>query len=112
MQNDRNSLLSTAQSALQWPEHMKVFRVTSDNMEPFIQQNDFVVVDTLQTELREAVFAFQNDNTICIRRIQPLLSGKIRVLVDNPKYPANEVERSIFDAQNIIGRVVMAERHL
>ena len=107
--NHQISLLNTAQSALQWPEHMKVFGVTSDDMEPFIQQNDFVVVDITQKDIREAVYALQFGSTIKIRRLQPLISGKIRIMCDNPHYQDEEINRSFL--QNIIGRVVMAERH-
>lgn len=106
------SLLNTAQSALPWPEHMKVFGVTNDDMEPFIQRNDFVVVDTTQKTIREAVYALQLGGSVRIRRLQPLTSGKIRVLCDNLNYQDEEIDGSLLNTQNIIGRVVMAERHL
>lgn len=110
--NQEISLVCQAKSALAWPAHMKVFCADSDAMDPFIKRNDFVVVDTTQNDIREAVYALQLGDLVVIRRVQPLTSGKIRIICDNKHYQMDEVSAELVNIEAVIGRAVMVERHL
>jgi phage repressor protein C with HTH and peptisase S24 domain len=106
------SPVSQACSALQWPEQLKVFRVDSDSMDPFIKKQDYVVVDTYYQEIVNAVYALTFGGQVVIRRLNNLSSGRVAIQCDNPRCGTEEVALSQLQGGQIIGRVRYVEKQL
>ena len=106
------SLVSQAESAMYWPDHFKVFKNDSDNMEPFIKKGSYVVIDTLYQDIVEAVYALKYGHHIVIKRLQMLPSGRLLVKCDNPLYATEEFSIHNLPADMILGRVRFVETRL
>lgn len=106
------SLMTHAESALLWPEHILIYKVESDCMEETFQEGDCLAVDTDQRDPREGVFLLDcGDGVHVIRRVSLGLNGW-SVGCDNKSYgpPRNILTKGLSEA--IIGRVVFAEKRI
>ena len=88
-------------------KHLRAFEVVGDSMLPTLQPGDRVFVDTRRTEPNpEGVFVLYDGSTVVVKSLQIIRGSdplKIRVISDNPKYPAYEV---LAEETHIIGRFV------
>ena len=76
-----------------------------DSMEPFIGDGDLIMLDTNKKRLTSAVYAFQYDGTVYVKRINHTPDA-IHAKSDNPMYDTFTIEGDNLNQLDIIGRVV------
>ena len=93
------------------PTNMRFVRITGDSMEPTLQPGDVVLVDqSKQLDPQGGIYAISVSGSLMIRRVQiSYPSGELRIISDNPKYEASEVEA---DKVGIFGKVIWYSREL
>jgi len=79
-----------------------------DSMEPTISSGDVVMVDRGQLDVRDGIYVWQADGALLIKRLQRLGAGQVRVLSDNPRFPAYEADLAEIAGPAIVGRAVWA----
>lgn len=85
-------------------KHIEAINVSGDSMEPTLNNEDIVFLDTTKKEIsKDGIYAFTNSNGLFIKRIQKRVDGDIDIISDNKEYPiqiANPQEI------NIIGKTI------
>lgn len=97
------------------PDKVAVIACRGESMSPTIRDGDIALVDLRATELKhDGIYAIRrdgngDDNEIIVKRVQLLLSKRIRIVSDNEEvaaveeFPANQMPDV-----DVIGRVVWA----
>lgn len=83
---------------------LKAVRVRGDSMQPRLHDGDTIIVDTLDTELRDDVWVLERRDELVVKRLQELPTGGWRVISDNPAYPPVELRAE--DRPVVFGRVL------
>ena len=98
------------------PAALRILTIRGDSMEPNLQHNDLLLVDTTQTSPSSpGIFVLFDGMGLAVKRLeyssQSLLNQAVRIKVisDNPHYSV--YERSVADI-SIIGRVVWFSRSI
>ena len=93
------------------PRHAILMSVRGESMAPTISENDVVLLDTGRRRIFPGkIYAIGINDTIMIKRLEPLLRGTIRVISDNrTEYPPYEAQ--IRDLK-VIGQVIWYAREL
>lgn len=80
-----------------------------DSMQPTLQANDLVLIDTSQQTMRmaDAIWAVSFNGLGMIKRLRPTRDGGIKILSDNPHVPD---EVAFDDELQLLGRVVAIVR--
>jgi phage repressor protein C with HTH and peptisase S24 domain len=88
-----------------------VARGDGDSMMPTLINDDMVLIDQTQTEIRQSdrIWALQIDDVGLIKRVRVVPGGGYELLSDNPAIPPQPVNR---DQVFIIGRVIWVGRRL
>jgi phage repressor protein C with HTH and peptisase S24 domain len=88
--------------------------VSSDSMEPTLSHGNQLLIDTsVMSVKREGIYALKIGNSLCIRRIDIGLDGRLFIKCDNPHYAGVEIlNLEQADMLNIVGRVVWCARRL
>jgi len=76
------------------PRKMSLIRVSGDSMEPTLYSGDIVLVDHNRNYIdpQGSIYAITVDDVIMIKRLQSVYpSRKIRIISDNPRYEAFEL---------------------
>lgn len=107
-----SSIVNHAESALLWPDHIKVIQMKGDCMFPYIRENDYVVVDTKQQEIFDGIYALSYKENVFIRRLQLLASGNVTIIHDNPRYDNEEIDTNQLQCGMVIGRAIYLEKKL
>lgn len=94
------------------PKGLAIVDARGDSMEPTISDRDLVMIDTTDTQLTPAIWAFTLDDAILVKRLQPTQAGIIQVASDNPAYAPFAIDRANADGFHLIGRVVWVGRVL
>ncbi|WP_229274596.1 S24 family peptidase [Burkholderia pseudomallei] len=95
------------------PAHLSVHRIEDDVMEPLFQRADNVLVNRQQAnQIGDGIYALRINGKIVIRRTQALPNRALRVMPENPKYPAFEVELKEGGDVAVVGRVVWFSRQI
>ncbi|PHS48790.1 MAG: transcriptional regulator [Marinobacter sp.] len=78
-----------------------------DSMEPTIDDNNTVMIDTSQRELRDgSIYVIRTDDHLIVKRIQTRLGKQVLLISDNKAYPPIEVNMEDPGDLEVIGRVV------
>jgi len=78
-----------------------------DSMEPTIQDNNTVMIDTNQRDLVDGnIYVIRTDNHLVVKRVQKLINKGILLLSDNKEYKEQRLESSETQDLEVIGRVV------
>lgn len=85
---------------------MKIINAKGDSMAPTFKDNDFLLVDTANTELTDGVFVFRIGEELYVKRLQRL-PNKVLALSDNDKYQPFDMPKEAV----IIAKVIDAWRH-
>ncbi|ESQ78473.1 hypothetical protein AEYBE204_13035 [Asticcacaulis sp. YBE204] len=85
-----------------------MFESTGDSMYPTISDPAYVLVDTNQNRMGEAVYAFRMVDDLRIKRLRRVGLGDIEAMSDNPMYPPERIEGPEKEHFGLIGRVVWA----
>lgn len=83
------SLLPQSAGALALAPHMRIVRVEGDTMYPTFKNNDLLVVDTSQRDIREGVYVMEaGSGSMVVRRLQihPGQKGRVLLGCDNRRY--------------------------
>ena len=89
------------------PKGLAVIGVRGDSMTPVINDKDVILINTLDTSLKDGLYVLRFDNDLIVKRVQKLLNGIVEIASANPDYKTIEINVSkIPDNFAIIGRVV------
>lgn len=94
------------------PDNMSLIKVVGDSMYPTLLPGDLVLVDHSHKSISSqgGIYAISIDHEIMIKRVQLLFQeGKILVISDNKKYPAQEIDA---DKITINGKVIWYARDI
>ncbi len=87
------------------PENLKVVTVVGDSMEPDLYDEDRIIIDCSQTELKDSfMYAVRFSGDVFVKRIQRLPDDRALLISKNADYPSMPVD-SDMDFK-VIGRVV------
>lgn len=91
---------------LKEPDLALVF-AKGDSMEPTIDDNNTVMIDTSQKELRDgSIYVIRTNDHLIVKRIQTRLGKQVLLISDNKAYPPIEVSMDEASDLEVIGRVV------
>lgn len=85
------------------PVALSVIAVEGDSMEPTLRDGDEILVDRTPRALRAGIHVIRLDEMLLVKRLEPGPAGTLRVISDNPAYPASERAAGEVD---VVGRVV------
>lgn len=89
------------------PEHVRVWTHRDDTMEPTIRNGDVLLIDTSRRALqRDGIHIVREGGRAKVRRVHWRRDGGLRIMADNPAYPAEEYAAAETDQLEIIGRVM------
>lgn len=90
-----------------------VMDIVGDSMKPTLEEGDTVMIDTNRKIVTGGnIYAIREGETILIKRLQPLVGGKIQILSDNREmYHPQELDTSK-NALSVIGQIVWMARKL
>lgn len=92
-------------------QNLFVINVTGDNMAPFADEGDFVIIDASKTELLgDGVFAIKASGQLFIKRVQRQINGSILLINDNKQYAITEISVDEHPMISIVGKVVLVCR--
>jgi|1_EtaG_2_1085319.scaffolds.fasta_scaffold00001_539 phage repressor protein C with HTH and peptisase S24 domain len=84
-----------------------------DSMEPTISDNETVMVDTSEKQLRDGhIYVIRNGDHLLVKRIQTLWNDGVQLLSDNKEYPPQEIPSSDLENLEVIGKVVWVGKDL
>lgn len=92
------------------PKGLAIVDARGDSMEPTISDRDLVMIDTTDTQLTPAIWAFTLGDAVLVKRLQPTQAGIVQVASDNPAYAPFVIDRANADGFHLIGRVVWVGR--
>ena len=90
-------------------DKLSVVKVSGDSMEDILKNNDTILIDHTQNEVRDGLYALRIGNEVFVKRIQRL-PNKLLVISANAAYPPFEL--SADDDYAIIGKVAWLGRLL
>lgn len=95
------------------PGKLAAIQARGDSMEPTIHSGDLLLIDLNQPDWRtDAIYAISVGDTLIVKRLQFLISGKVDIISDNPKYAPQTLTREEFAEVRIIGRVAWFGRQM
>lgn len=84
-----------------------------DSMEGTIDDNNTIMIDTSQRELRDgSIYVIRTDDHLIVKRIQTRLGKQVLLISDNKAYPPIEVNMEDPGDLEVIGRVVWIGKDL
>lgn len=93
------------------PDGMVIVDARGDSMEPTIADRDQVMIDTTDTRLVPAIWAFAMDEAVMVKRLNQTPQG-IEIVSDNAIYGRQLIGPGQADHFSLIGRVVWVGRVL
>ena len=93
------------------PKGLAIVDARGDSMEPTISDRDLVMIDTTDTRLVPAIWAFTLDDAVLVKRLSPAPGG-LEVVSDNPLYGRQQLDAAQAGQIHLIGRVVWVGRVL
>jgi phage repressor protein C with HTH and peptisase S24 domain len=89
-------------------ENLAIIDGDGDSMEGTFRDGDALLVDRGITEIRtDAIYVFTLDGELFIKRLQRLTGGSLRMISDNPVYPAIMIESDMLPRVHIQARVLL-----
>lgn len=90
-------------------ENLAIIDGDGDSMEGTFSNGDSLLVDRGITEIRtDAIYVFTLDGDLFIKRLQRMTGGSLRMISDNPIYPAIVIEGAQLERVHIQARVLLA----
>ena len=96
------------------PSKVAVIRVSGDSMEPTLENGGLILLDLRDSDLfsTDAIYVFNMDNEIFVKRIQRMGRGQFEILSDNPMYKPRFPKEYELQTLRVVGRVVWAGRRV
>lgn len=89
------------------PENLVLVFAKGDSMEPTINDNNTLMIDTSNRELSDGhIYVIRTDGHLIVKRIQKLWNKGILLLSDNKEYREQQIEPNEADDLEVIGKVV------
>lgn len=89
------------------PEDLVLVFAKGDSMEPTINDNNTLMIDTSNRELSDGhIYVIRTDGHLIVKRIQMLWNKGILLLSDNKEYREQQIEPNESDDLEVIGKVV------
>jgi transcriptional regulator with XRE-family HTH domain len=89
-------------------ENLAIITGDGDSMEGTFRNGDSLLVDRGISEIRtDAIYVFTLDGDLFIKRLQRLTGGALRMISDNPIYPAIMIEGADLEKVHIQARVLL-----
>ena len=89
-------------------ENLAIITGDGDSMNGTFRDGDSLLVDRGITDIRtDAVYVFTLDGDLFIKRLQRLTGGSLRMISDNPVYPAIVIEGADLEKVHIQARVLL-----
>ncbi|WP_426248425.1 S24 family peptidase [Pseudomonas sp. TWR3-1-1] len=89
-------------------DNLAIIDGDGDSMEGTFRNGDALLVDRGITEIRtDAIYVFTLDGDLFIKRLQRMTGGALRMISDNPVYPAIVIEGEQLDRVHIQARVLL-----
>ena len=89
------------------PENLVLVFAKGDSMEPTINDNNTLMIDTSNRELSDGhIYVIRTDGHLIVKRIQMLWNKGILLLSDNKEYREQQIEPNEADDLEVIGKVV------
>lgn len=89
-------------------ENLAIIDGDGDSMEGTFSNGDSLLVDRGITEIRtDAIYVFTLDGDLFIKRLQRMIGGSLRMISDNPVYPALVIEGEQLERVHIQARVLL-----
>lgn len=89
-------------------ENLAIIDGDGDSMEGTFSNGDSLLVDRGITEIRtDAIYVFTLDGDLFIKRLQRMIGGSLRMISDNPVYPALVIEGDQLERVHIQARVLL-----
>lgn len=89
-------------------ENLAIITGDGDSMNGTFRDGDSLLVDRGITDIRtDAVYVFTLDGDLFIKRLQRLTGGSLRMISDNPVYPAIMIEGADLEKVHIQARVLL-----
>ncbi|MBF0186258.1 MAG: helix-turn-helix domain-containing protein [Magnetococcales bacterium] len=89
------------------PERAAIIRVDGDSMEPTLSRGDVILIDRRETSFsRDAIYVFQWDDGLFVKRIQRATNSCFDVISDNPVYDKKTIHPAELDNFRVVGRVM------
>ncbi|MFJ2456423.1 S24 family peptidase [Pseudomonas protegens] len=90
------------------PENLAIINSDGDSMESTFHNGDALLVDRGVTEIRtDAIYVFTLDGQLFIKRLQRMAGGSLRMISDNPVYPAIVIESDMLTELYVQARVLL-----
>lgn len=90
-------------------ENLAIITGDGDSMAGTFNDGDSLLVDRGITEIRtDAIYVFTLDGQLFIKRLQRMAGGNLRMISDNPIYPAMVIEGEQLERIHIQARVLLA----
>ena len=90
-------------------ENLAIISGDGDSMAGTFNNGDSLLVDRGITEIRtDAIYVFTLDGQLFIKRLQRMAGGNLRMISDNPIYPAMVIEGAQLERVHIQARVLLA----
>ena len=90
-------------------ENLAIIDGDGDSMEGTFRNGDALLVDRGITDVRtDAIYVFTLDGDLFIKRLQRMTGGSLRMISDNPIYPAIVIEGAQLERVHIQARVLLA----
>lgn len=86
-------------------ENAGLFRVTGDSMEPSAPDNSLVIVNTMEQEIVDGIYAIAVDGQARIKRLRKRVTGELEIISDNDLYEKELLVGEDLNLVTIIGRV-------
>lgn len=91
------------------PQNIAILTAYGRSMAPTFNDGDTLVVDRgITVADSDDVYVIEREGELYIKRIARTLTGAVKVISDNPKFPSYDVPRSEFETLRVLGRVVTA----
>lgn len=95
------------------PETLVLITAVGDSMEPTIQENDLLLLNTAVNEVgADGIYCIKNEFTLQIKRIQRMTGPELVVKSDNPAYQPFKTSADQMGLLEVVGCVVWYGRQI
>jgi phage repressor protein C with HTH and peptisase S24 domain len=109
-------LKSWVQNALQVnPDNLSMLLVEGESMSPTFNPGDILIIDQSRGKenLEEGFYLIiLNGSSPLLKRLQPMLEGKIRIISDNPRYESMIISPEEAEEIRIMGKIIWQARRI
>jgi phage repressor protein C with HTH and peptisase S24 domain len=89
------------------PSKAAIITAVGDSMYPTIADGDVLIVDlSIDRVLDNAIYALRYGDSLSVKRVQKRPTGGLRIISDNSKYEADDLDVDAVRDLHVVGRIV------